>query len=196
MLWVRQPGKQPSLFTTSSQQQSSRGPNASDTGGQRVIFAGSDSPSMIFSLFDDTPEISDLYSIFQRRMSHLNPIGYLKDSHERRHSPRLVDYPQKDARSRQSPWTHWEGNGSQQKSATSPQKTVGYRSKLSWLHALTLRFLRHGARGTYTFCTAATAIYIPNFPSWKVCSIQTRQLGRTHNLGKIQPELAALLSYH
>ena len=90
-------GSRPSLFTTSSQQQSntsSRGSNASDTGGRRVTFAGSDAPSTTFSLTDDAPEISDLCSILQRRMSHQNPIGYLKDPHERRHSLHLVDNPQ------------------------------------------------------------------------------------------------------
>ena len=87
-------GSRPSLLETSSQHRSninSRGSNASDTGGRRVAFVGSDAPSATLS---DAPEISDLCSILQKGMSHQSPIGYLKDPHERRDSISLVENPQ------------------------------------------------------------------------------------------------------
>ena len=90
-------GSRPSLLETSSQHRSnisSRGSNASDTGGRRVAFVGSDAPSATLSVLDDAPEISDLCSILQKRMSHQSPIGYLKDPHEKRHSISPVKKPQ------------------------------------------------------------------------------------------------------
>ncbi|KAL2055288.1 hypothetical protein ABVK25_004626 [Lepraria finkii] len=87
-------GSRPSLLETSSQHRSntsSGGSNASDNGGRRVAFVGSDAPSATLFVLDDAPEISDLCSILQKRMSHRSSIGYLKDPHERRHSVSLVE---------------------------------------------------------------------------------------------------------
>ena len=90
-------GSRPSLLDASSHRISnisSQGSNASDVGGRKVTFLEDDARSTTPSVGDDAPQITDLCSALQKRLTQQSPLGYLKDPQERRHSVSLVERPQ------------------------------------------------------------------------------------------------------
>ncbi|KAL9633193.1 MAG: hypothetical protein Q9164_004845 [Protoblastenia rupestris] len=90
-------GSRSSLLEASSQHQSnlsSRGSSVSGPMGRKVSFLESETKSSTLSVLGDAPEISNLCSVLQNRLSHQSPLGYLKDPQERRHSLSLIDHSQ------------------------------------------------------------------------------------------------------
>lgn len=87
----------PSLLDASSQRTSDitlQGSNASGAGGRKVTFLEDDAKFTTLSVGDDAPQIMDLCSALQKRLTSQIALGYLKDSQERLHSVSLVEKPQ------------------------------------------------------------------------------------------------------
>lgn len=90
-------GSRPSLWDASRQRTSDitlQGSNASDAGGRKITFLEDDAKSTTLSVGDDAPQIMDLCSALQDRLTHQIALGYLKDPQERLHSVSLVEKPQ------------------------------------------------------------------------------------------------------